>query len=94
MNSESVVPTSAQSSKANTGRAMCVHCGNEPATRPRGLGWKCFYTPGVRDRYAIARGGEHGAKSHQPEPTAEEVERMVAEQMKCLPADWDELGDG
>jgi hypothetical protein len=32
-------------------RSMCRHCGKEVVTRPRGLGWKCYYTPGVKDRY-------------------------------------------
>jgi hypothetical protein len=32
-------------------RRMCRHCGAEVACRPRGLGWKCFYTPGVKDLY-------------------------------------------
>lgn len=29
----------------------CRHCGAEPARRPRGLGWKCYYTPGVKEQY-------------------------------------------
>src|SRR5438876_1078072 len=29
----------------------CRHCRIARASRPRGLCWKCFYTPGVRDRY-------------------------------------------
>ncbi len=31
---------------------LCRHCRQEIVTRPRGLGWRCFYTPGVRDMYA------------------------------------------
>jgi hypothetical protein len=31
--------------------APCRHCGQEPATRSRGLGWKCYFTPGVREMY-------------------------------------------
>lgn len=30
---------------------MCANCGLEPVSRPRGLGWKCYYAPGVRDLY-------------------------------------------
>jgi hypothetical protein len=29
----------------------CRHCHRAPVSRPRALCWKCFYTPGVRDRY-------------------------------------------
>lgn len=30
---------------------LCRHCGKEKVNRPRCLGWKCFYSPGVRDLY-------------------------------------------
>lgn len=36
-------------------RPMCRHCGMEKVTRPRGLGWKCYYTPGVRDLYPVSQ---------------------------------------
>ncbi|MGH8612408.1 MAG: hypothetical protein ACREYF_10300 [Gammaproteobacteria bacterium] len=29
----------------------CRHCGHEPANRPRGLCWNCYYAPGIRERY-------------------------------------------
>jgi hypothetical protein len=29
----------------------CRHCHESLVTRPRGLCWKCYYTPGVRDIY-------------------------------------------
>lgn len=32
-------------------KPMCQHCGREPVTRPRGLGHRCYYTPGIRERY-------------------------------------------
>jgi hypothetical protein len=30
---------------------VCRHCHRIKASRPRGLCWTCYYTPGVRDRY-------------------------------------------
>jgi hypothetical protein len=30
---------------------MCRHCGAEKVNRPRGLGWQCYYTPGVKELY-------------------------------------------
>lgn len=33
------------------GGPLCRHCQQEPASRPRGLGWKCYYAPGVRELY-------------------------------------------
>ena len=32
-------------------RALCRNCGGGPVSRPRGLCWSCYYTPGVRDQY-------------------------------------------
>ncbi len=29
----------------------CRHCHKVNATRPRGLCWTCYYTPGVREHY-------------------------------------------
>ena len=29
----------------------CRHCLRAPVSRPRGLCWGCYYTPGVRERY-------------------------------------------
>lgn len=42
---------SSDGSSGGTSRPMCRHCKREPVTRPRGLGWKCFYAPGVRGLY-------------------------------------------
>jgi hypothetical protein len=30
---------------------ICQHCKREPVTRPRGLCWSCYYSPGVRELY-------------------------------------------
>lgn len=31
---------------------VCVHCGGtRNVSRPRGLCWNCYYTPGVKDKY-------------------------------------------
>ena len=55
---------------------LCRHCSCCPVSRPRGLCWKCYYTPGVRDRYPstskFARRGvqDFNGKSRLPaEPT-------------------------
>ena len=32
---------------------ICRHCRRARVTRPRGLCWDCYYTPGVRDLYPI-----------------------------------------
>jgi hypothetical protein len=41
---------------------LCRHCDEMKVSRPRGLCWGCFYTPGVRDLYPptskYARRGE------------------------------------
>lgn len=35
---------------------LCQHCKNEPITRPRGLGKRCFADHTIRGRYATAHG--------------------------------------
>jgi hypothetical protein len=37
--------------KATTAPAVCQHCHTAKVTRPRGLCWTCYYTPGLKDRY-------------------------------------------
>jgi hypothetical protein len=32
-------------------KKLCRHCHKEPVSRPRGLGWRCYYTPAVRALY-------------------------------------------
>ena len=34
-------------------KSMCRHCGKEVVSRPRGLGWRCYYTPGIQALYPI-----------------------------------------
>lgn len=62
---------------------LCRHCVKNRVLRPRGLCWRCYYRPGVRDLYPST---SKYAPGH--EPSAEEVEATVEEQMKCLPAWW------
>jgi hypothetical protein len=37
----------------STNLTMCQHCNQSKATRPRGLCWRCYYRPGVRDQYPV-----------------------------------------
>jgi hypothetical protein len=76
----------------------CRHC-EKPLGRRcgagRGLCWTCYRLPDVRAQYCRYVAGPRvgGGKRERPEedePTAEEIERMVAEQMANLPAWWDE----
>jgi hypothetical protein len=39
---------------ATTRKAVCRHCGDEPVTRPRGLGWKCYHDPEIKALYPSA----------------------------------------
>lgn len=40
---------------------MCRHCVVKVASRPRGLCWPCYYTPGVKDRFPST--SIHGRRS-------------------------------
>ena len=65
-------------------KKLCRHCGERVAARSRGLCRVCYYTPGVRELYAVK-----STFYAKPQPTQEEVDRMVEEQMQCLPDWWD-----
>lgn len=75
----------------------CVHCGTtKNVSRPRGLCWTCYYTPGLRDQYPpVSKKGEYGAlagkdrnvQSAQPTPTdtlpgTEERFRVMEERVR------------
>ena len=67
----------------------CRHCGKAKVSRPRGLCWKCYYA--VKHLYTSqSKFASAGAKGHDegPEPTLAELEAMIAERMKKLPAWW------
>lgn len=67
-------------------KAICANCKNERLIIARGLCSTCYFTKDIRVLYTRRKNsGPRGG-----EPTAEEVERVVAEQMRCLPAWWEE----
>ncbi len=72
-------------------RAMCRHCHQYHVNRPRGLCWRCFYTPGVKERYQITskfarRGIGNGFKpSTLPEPVPH-IEPGSPEKLSLLAA--------
>jgi hypothetical protein len=54
----------------------CRHCQQRKVNRPRGLCWRCYYAPGVREKFgpvnAYGRrgvGGGTGVRSLPPTPT-------------------------
>jgi hypothetical protein len=67
-----------------TTRTACRHCSHPLVNRPRGLCWRCYYTPGVREHYHnpsryARRGvgsvhtGPPGARTDQPPGTVGKV---------------------
>jgi hypothetical protein len=55
---------------------LCRHCGRRLVSRPRGLCWTCYYTPGLRELYPSTskyaqRGVDdfNGRVELPPEPT-------------------------
>lgn len=58
-------------------RRVCRHCGCQKASRPRGLCWRCFDVPGIRNLYPstskYARRGlvcEDNPQLRPPQPTS------------------------
>ena len=68
--------------------APCVHCGAVRVVRARGLCYPCYAR--VRPQYPRLVSGLAIGDKRAPagEPTEAELERTIAEQMRCLPAWW------
>lgn len=48
---------------------ICRHCHHAPVSRPRGLCWVCYYTPGVRDLFpSTSKFGRRGHANHNDAP--------------------------
>ena len=70
---------------------ICRHCQRNKAIRPRGLCWKCYYAPGVRDQYApLTPAGSYALRR---EPTEAELDALIAQQSAALPEWWNESAD-
>ena len=55
-------------------RKICGHCGRAPVSRPRGLCWGCYYSPGVRELHPprtqnTGEADAFGKRPLPPEPT-------------------------
>jgi hypothetical protein len=69
----------------------CRHCGAAKGSRPRGLCSRCYFDRAIRPLYPVHEGDPgRSPKNRYREPTAEEVEALIAEQLKPenLPAWW------
>ncbi len=52
-----------------TGKNLCRHCKRFPDYRPRGLCWRCYYTPAVRALYPAMspqESGREGGRQYRP----------------------------
>ncbi len=83
---------------------MCRHCQVKKINRPRGLCWRCYYTPGVIDRYPMVnvynncRGSrpDFNGRSGVPEPTdalplSEEKMQVMVERARLGQELWHPL---
>ena len=66
-------------------RKLCLHCQKHAVNRPRGLCWTCYKDKAICEQYPpLVR------YAGKPAETMADVEAIIAEQMKNLPAWWDE----
>lgn len=72
--------------------SLCRHCRRRKANRARGLCWTCDQTPAVRALYPVTSKYDplRNKLERHVEPTAEEIDALVAEQMKNLPEWWEQ----
>ena len=61
---------------------LCIHCHIRKTANVRNLCGRCFGDRAIRRQYPI-----------DGEPTWDEVEQIVAEQMLALPAWWPAIGE-
>lgn len=45
-------------------RDKCRHCHGRGVNRPRGLCWRCYHLPGVKDRYPALMNGTGRARAY------------------------------
>lgn len=72
-------------------QGVCRHCNQGRATRSRKLCYGCFQNTDIRELYPRSKRGGVGGTNGKPkneEPTEEELEAIIAEQMKRLPKWW------
>ena len=60
---------------------VCVHCGVKKTIQARGLCRFCWNRPRIREMYPVIMD-----TAPRAEPTEEELETMIQEQLKSLPA--------
>ena len=70
-------------------KLACRHCGAVRWVRARRLCSACYDRPAVRELYPSRRSRTSG---FEREPTEAELDALIAEQMRCLPAWWGESG--
>lgn len=64
----------------------CRHCGKGKVCRPRGLCWRCYYTPGVRDLYpSTSKFNPHKDKHDRGGETLEELEALIESRRPTMP---------
>lgn len=64
---------------------LCVHCQKKKASRPRQLCWHCYYDKDIQQQYPVV--SKYAGTIHKEghEPTEEELEQMIAEQLPTMP---------
>lgn len=69
---------------------VCKHCGGPPRwLAGRGLCTPCHKNLEIRDQYPLLRPrNSSDDRDREYEPTEAELDALIAEQMRCLPAWW------
>src|SRR4051812_25777678 len=62
---------------------LCRHCQKRGANRPRGFCAECWFNPAIVALYPLKP-----LQVPRREPTAEELEQTIREQLQRLPAWW------
>lgn len=67
--------------------ARCHHCNREVSYQlKRRLCKACYTKPAIQEQYPPLRPGR---RTSEPEPTMEQIDKLIAVQMQSLPKWWD-----
>ena len=70
-------------------KPVCRNCGDpNRAARQRGLCWKCNADPVVRAKFPPDKRGRRTGQKYHDDPTEEELDAIIAEQLRNLPPWW------
>jgi hypothetical protein len=85
----------AKKSPSEARKGSCVHCGKKNiCLQGRGLCQPCHGKIDIRHQYLRSSNNRAQLNSPRVDPSEEELNALIAEQMRCLPPWWNDAYPG